>query len=58
LTRGNIEKRIGVSSRAGCRTVREDKMNDEMIIRWIEDICGAGDYDSLTIPGSLQGVDL
>ena len=32
-------------------------MND-MMIRWIDDMVGDGDYDTLTIPGNLEGVEL
>ena len=31
--------------------------NDELTIRWIENIVGMGDYDTLVMPGYLQGVD-
>ena len=28
-----------------------------MTVRWIDQIIGDGDYDTLTIPGYLDGVD-
>jgi hypothetical protein len=30
---------------------------DKLHVRWIEQIIGDGDYDTLTIPGYLDGVD-
>lgn len=30
---------------------------DKLTTRWIEDMVGSGDYDTLTIPGDLTGVD-
>jgi len=29
-------------------------MNDQMLIRWIEDICGANDYDTVNVPGEIE----
>lgn len=33
-------------------------MSNEMTIRWIEEMVGDGEYDKLTIPGNLEGVEL
>jgi len=30
---------------------------DKLTIRWIDEIIGNGDYDTLTIPGDLAGID-
>jgi len=32
-------------------------MEDKLTTRWIDSIIGDGDYDTLTIPGDLAGVD-
>lgn len=33
-------------------------MSNEMTIRWIEEMVGDGDYDTLTVPGYPEGVEL
>ncbi len=33
-------------------------MSNEMTIRWIEEMVGDGAYDTLTIPGNLEGAEL
>lgn len=29
-------------------------MEDKMTIRWIEQMVGAGDYDTLNVPGEIE----